>query len=142
MKKSKLFTLSIFLFLLLVTSITYANPIEVKLVTIEEYKANADHTTLLDVRSVNSRTKSNQAIPGEIWINPYSGNILQNFITSADKNVSYTIFCSCVDDNYSIRAAQILLKNEFKNVTVLKGGWDKLTKSGIKMISIDGGTQK
>lgn len=114
--------LSTFLFI----TTAAAEPINVNFVTIEDYIVVKDQTTLIDVRSANSREGSNLGVKKAIWIDPKSGSALQDFIATADKSLSYTIFCSCVDDNYSIRAAQLLVKNGFKNVVVLKGGWDAL----------------
>jgi rhodanese-related sulfurtransferase len=114
-----------------ISAATSAKQIDVKFLTIDEYKLVANDTTLIDVRSVNSRSKSKMGLPNSVWINPYSGPELEKFITSSDKDKSYVVFCSCTDDNYSIRAAQLLTKNGFKNVTVLKGGWDAIVKSGL-----------
>lgn len=120
------------------TSLAYTKPIDVHFITIDEYKTNQSGITLLDVRSTNSRERSKLTVPREIWINPKSGQALDSFVVTADKEKSYTVFCSCVDDNYSIRAAQLLTKNGFKHVSVLKGGWDEIIKSGIELSPIKG----
>lgn len=125
------------LLLLLFIPSVFAQPISVNFIDIDTYKTTADQTTLIDVRSKNSRTNSKMGVPGAIWIDPASGQALQDFIAKSDKTKSYTIFCSCVDDNYSIRAAQLLIKNGFQDVKVLKGGWDLIKNSGIEIAPLD-----
>ena len=135
MKKVIVMTL-IFVFIFSFTALVYAKPIDYKFITINEYQKVADQSTLIDVRSINSRNKSKLVIPGEVWINPYSGPELAKFIAASDKDKPYTVFCSCVDDNYSIRTAQLLAKNGFKNVNVLKDGWDSIVKSGLPTVPL------
>lgn len=115
----------------------FANPIEVQFTTIEEYKIIKDQAVLIDVRSIYSREGSKRGVPGAIWIDPHNGADLETFMKYQDKGYNYVIFCSCVDDNYSIRAAQILMKNGFQHVTVLKGGWDAINENGIETTSIE-----
>lgn len=133
-----LFTLIFTLF----TSTLYASPIPYKFISVDQYKQSQDKITLLDVRSVMSRSRSNLEIKDAIWIDPYSGKALEDFLSSHDKDKQYVIFCSCTEDNYSIRAAQILSKNEFKNVKVLKNGWDSIKSSDIKLTPIKGDDKK
>lgn len=133
----KLPMLFLCLLVILISIPAYATPIKVNFISIENYKSSAENTTLLDVRSSKSRINSNQIVSGAIWIDPNSGQALQDFIATSDKAKSYTIFCSCVDDNYSIRAAQLLTKNRFQNVKVLKGGWDSIKNSGMKLVPLD-----
>jgi rhodanese-related sulfurtransferase len=121
------------LVLLLQTSLLYAQPLTVTFVNTDEYRLSKTQITLIDVRSANSREKSKMEVPGSTWIDPLSGPAFKDFIETADKNASYTIFCSCKDDNYSIRAAQLLMKNGFKNVSVLEGGWNSIIKDGIEI---------
>lgn len=116
---------------ILIVPIVFAQQIPVKFVTMQDYKDTQDKPTLIDVRSQNSRANSNLIVPGAIWIDPNSGQALQDFINTADKDKPYIIFCSCPDDNYSVRAAQLLTKNGFKDVMVLKDGWDSIVSSGF-----------
>lgn len=119
---------------------SHAQPVEASFLSIADYMVARGNVTLLDVRSKNSRANSQQGIAGEVWIDPHSGDALNQFVNSADKSKPYVIFCSCVDDNYSVRAAQILTKNGFELVFVLKGGWDSLkTTNGVEMIPLQGG---
>lgn len=129
------------LLLLLFIPSVFAQPISVNLIDIDTYQTTADQTTLIDVRSKNSRTNSKMGVYGAMWIDPASGQAFQDFVSTADKNKSYTIFCSCIDDNYSIRAAQMLTKNGFQNVKVLKGGWDAIKNSGIELVPLNLNTE-
>lgn len=118
------------------TTMSLAKTIDFRFISINEYKDNQNEFTLLDVRSTTSRERSKLEVPGEVWINPKSGQALEDFEKTADKDKHYTVFCSCVDDNYSIRSAQLLTKNGFKHVSVLKGGWDEIIKSDIELSPI------
>lgn len=133
MMKSKIYlaTLLALVFVFQVVPLASAAQIPVTFITIDEYQSVQGQSTFIDVRSQNSRAKSKQTVPGAIWIDPQSGQALQDFIATADKDKAYIIFCSCVDDNYSIRAAQLLTKNGFKDVKVLKNGWDAISTSGF-----------
>ena len=135
MKKQLL--LLLVLLSILVMPTVLANPIEVPFSTIEQYKETVGQSILIDVRSTYSRGDSKKGIQGAIWIDPHSGDALENFEQKEDKAKSYIVFCSCKDDGYSIRAAQILLKNGFQHVSVLKGGWDAILKDGVKTITLD-----
>lgn len=68
--------------LLLFIPISSAEPIHVDFIDTDTYKATADQTTLIDVRSQNSRANSKLGVSGAIWIDPNSGQALQDFITS------------------------------------------------------------
>ena len=138
MKKRLIFS---FLFVLLIgitaMSSVFANPIEAQFTSIEEYKTIKDQSVLIDVRSIYSREGSKRGVVNAIWIDPHSDTALETFMKYQDKGYNYVIFCSCVDDNYSIRAAQILMKNGFQHVTVLKGGWNALIDNGIETTTIE-----
>lgn len=121
--------LALLFMLFLLPSLASAQQIDVRFLDIDQYIMAKDNVTLIDVRSTTSRNRSKLEIPGEVWINPKSGAALDSFLASADKDTSYVIFCSCPDDNYSIRTAQILAKNGFEKVFVLTNGWDVLQKN-------------
>jgi rhodanese-related sulfurtransferase len=107
----------------------------VKFITVDEYSAHPE-ITLIDVRSIKSRQRSNLGVHGAVWIDPHSEIALKEFVSSADKNKTYSIFCSCPDDGFSINAWQILTQSGFSNVSVLKDGWDAINKKGIKTIQL------
>lgn len=140
LKPTKLILLFTFLFVL-VSSVVSASPVPYTFMTINEYQ-KAQDVQLIDVRSEQSRERSNLQVANEIWINPYKTKPLEDFIANNDKTKSYVIFCSCVKDNYAIRAAQILTKRGFSNVKVLKDGWDSIQKSNMSLIKIKGDEQK
>ncbi|MCE5284345.1 MAG: rhodanese-like domain-containing protein [Pelosinus sp.] len=109
----------------------------VNFITVEQYKTLQNEVKLLDVRSINSRNKSNLILQKAIWIDPHNESVLLDFIAKSDKNAVYVVFCSCKDDGYSIRLAQQLNDNGFTNVSVLKNGWNSIKDSGIKLAPLN-----
>ena len=112
--------------------------IEYSFMTLKEYLKAPDAVQVIDVRSEQSRQRSKKEVPGEIWINPYKKNPLDDFISQQDKSKAYMIFCSCPDDGYSIRAAQILFQNGFTNVKVLKDAAKHIEKGRLPMVDMKG----
>lgn len=137
LRKSVIILIS--LFILAISSVAMANPVPYSFMSAADYKANQESVTLIDVRSPSSRSYSNVEIKGEIWINPYKTKPLEDFISTHDKNKSYAVYCSCTDDNYAIRAAQILTKRGFTNMAVIKGGLVALHNADVKLIPITKG---
>jgi rhodanese-related sulfurtransferase len=86
--------------------------------------------------------KSGLEVPGEIWINPYKTKALEDFVANNDKEKAYVVYCSCLDDGYAIRTAQILTKRGFTNVKVLKNGRDIIENHKLPMEKIKGDDQK
>ena len=140
-----LFRLTVFL-LTIMLSISIASTgqaqqkeqIEYSFMTLKEYLKAPDAVQVIDVRSEQSRQRSKKEVPGEIWINPYKKNPLDDFIAQQDKSKAYMIFCSCPDDGYSIRAAQILFQNGFTNVKVLKDAAKHIEKGRLPMVDMKG----
>ena len=140
-----LFRLTVFL-LTIMLSISIASTgqaqqkeqIEYSFMTLKEYLKAPDAVQVIDVRSEQSRQRSKKEVPGEIWINPYKKNPLDDFIAQQDKSKAYMIFCSCPDDGYSIRAAQILFQNGFMNVKVLKDAAKQIEKGRLPMVDMKG----
>ena len=140
-----LFRLTVFL-LTIMLSISIASTgqaqqkeqIEYSFMTLKEYLKAPDAVQVVDVRSEQSRQRSKKEVPGEIWINPYKKNPLDDFIAQQDKSKAYMIFCSCPDDGYSIRAAQILFQNGFTNVKVLKDAAKHIEKGRLPMVDMKG----
>ena len=112
--------------------------IEYSFMTLKEYLKAPDAVQVIDVRSEQSRQRSKKEVPGEIWINPYKKKPLDDFIAQKDKSKTYMIFCSCPDDGYSIRAAQILFQNGFTNVKVLKDAAKHIEKGRLPMVDMKG----
>ena len=112
--------------------------IEYSFIALKEYLKAPDAVQVIDVRSEQSRQRSKKEVPGEIWINPYKKNPLDDFIAQQDKSKAYMIFCSCPDDGYSIRAAQILFQNGFTNVKVLKDAAKHIEKGRLPMVDMKG----
>ena len=112
--------------------------VEYSFITLKEYLNAPDSVQVIDVRSEQSRQQSGKEVAGEIWINPYKKKPLDDFITQQDKSKPYIIFCSCPDDGYSIRAAQILFQNGFTNVKVLKDAAKHIEKGRLPMVDMKG----
>ena len=112
--------------------------IEYSFMTLKEYLKAPEAVQVIDVRSEQSRQRSKKEVPGEIWINPYKKKPLDDFISQQDKSKAYMIFCSCPDDGYSIRAAQILFQNGFTNVKVLKDAAKHIEKGRLPMVDMKG----
>lgn len=130
--------LLIFSFLLIViSSVSYANPVPYSFISLEDYQSSKT-IQIVDVRSEQSRLKSGMEVSGEIWINPYKTKALEDFIANNDKSKSYVVYCSCLDDNYAIRTAQILTKRGFSDVKVLKNGRELVENNKLPMIKIKG----
>lgn len=142
---ASLFRLSVLLLTVIlgisITSVGQAQPeaqIEYSFITLKEYLKAPDAVQVIDVRSEQSRQQSGKEVAGEIWINPYKKKPLDDFITQQDKSKAYMIFCSCPDDGYSIRAAQILFQNGFTNVKVLKDAAKHIEKGRLPMVDMKG----
>ena len=112
--------------------------IEYSFMTLKEYLKAPEAIQVIDVRSEQSRERSKKEVPGEIWINPYKKKPLDDFIAQQDKSKAYMIYCSCPDDGYSIRAAQILFQNGFTNVKVLKDAAKHIEKGWLPMVDMKG----
>lgn len=112
--------------------------IEYSFMTLKEYLKAPEAIQVIDVRSEQSRERSKKEVPGEIWINPYKKKPLDDFIAQQDKSKAYMIYCSCPDDGYSIRAAQILFQNGFTNVKVLKDAAKHIEKGRLPMVDMKG----
>jgi rhodanese-related sulfurtransferase len=112
--------------------------IEYSFMTLKEYLKAPEAVQVIDVRSEQSRERSKKEVPGEIWINPYKKKPLDDFIAQQDKSKAYMIYCSCPDDGYSIRAAQILFQNGFTNVKVLKDAAKHIEKGRLPMVDMKG----
>ena len=124
-----------------ITSVGQAQPeaqIEYSFITLKEYLKAPDAVQVIDVRSEQSRQRSGKEVAGEIWINPYKKKPLDDFIAQQDKSKAYMIYCSCPDDGYSIRAAQILFQNGFTNVKVLKDAAKHIEKGRLPMVDMKG----
>lgn len=126
-----------FLAIFMFNSVALANPIPFSYISATDYAANQQNITLIDVRSAGSREENKGEVKGEVWIDPYKAKPLNDFVANYDKNKAYAVFCSCYDDNYAIRTAQILTKKGFTNVRVVKGGWVALHDAHVKFIPIN-----
>ena len=140
MKRARIILLFTF-FALLISSVSYANPVPYSSMDVSEYQAAKD-IQIVDVRSPQSRERSGLEVKGEIWINPYTTKALEDFVANNDKTKAYAVYCSCTNDNYAIRTVQILTKRGFTNVKVLKNGTEMIAKEQLPLVKIKGDDQK
>ena len=91
-------------------------------ITVEELKAKMakkEPVVIVDTRSESSVVASGKKIKGALVIQASSVEKLMEI----PKDREVVIYCACSSEQTSIKAAQILLSNGYKNVKALKGGW-------------------
>ncbi len=86
---------------------------------------------MLDVRSTSSYSNSDGKIKGAIHLKLRRLKFRLSFPPLKDlARDSYVVtYCSCPNDEASLRAAQILVDAGFTRVRVLKGGWNEWLKN-------------
>lgn len=97
-------------------------------ITAEELKAKLarnEPVTILDVRATDGYVATDNRIKGSIHVKLRRLQFRLSFAPLKDiaRESEVVTYCACPNDESSIRAAQILLDAGFKNVRVLKGGW-------------------
>ncbi len=108
-----------------------ANQLPYKFISAQDYAKNSTKIVLIDVRSPESRKLSNGQEKNALWINPYKAAPLKKFFNNYGKEKVYAIFCSCLNDQYAIRAAQLFYKHGYTKVFVIKNGYDALKSIGL-----------
>jgi len=106
----------------------------VDLISVEELKAKFsanEAVVIIDVRGSESYANSDSKIKGAIHVNVRKLKFRLGFAPLKDvpKDRELVTYCACPSDEASIRAAQILLENGFKQVRALKGGWQEWQKA-------------
>jgi rhodanese-related sulfurtransferase len=107
---------------------------QVQPISAEELKekvSKREALTILDVRSTESYSSSEAKIKGAIHMKLRRLQTRLSFPPFKDlSHDSYVVtYCSCPNDEASIRAAQILMEAGFKRVRVLRGGWSEWLKA-------------
>ena len=83
--------------------------------------------TYIDIRSINAKERLGADMKGAIWVDPHSLMDINDFLKSADKKKKYIIFCSCPHEEYSTALAEIMNREGFENIFILKDGWDVIS---------------
>ncbi len=98
------------------------NNAETQFITVEQLQAklsNKESIVILDLRG-GDYDSSPTKIKGATRIAPAD---LEKHLTDLPKDKIIVTYCSCPTDGGAIAGAQTLMKNGFKQVFVLKGGW-------------------
>lgn len=98
-------------------------------ITIEELKSKMgkkEAMMILDLRG-GDYDSSNTKIKGATRIVPGE---LSKHLKDLPKDKMIVTYCSCPTDGGAISAAQTLMQNGFKQVYVLKGGWNGWNTAG------------
>lgn len=103
-------------------------------ITAEELKlkVNENHPVLIiDVRGSESYANSTSRIKGAIHISLRKLKFRLGFAPLKDvsRERQVVTYCACPSDEASVQAAQILQESGFKNVKVLRGGWNEWQKA-------------
>lgn len=106
----------------------------IDLITAEELKLKVtanDQLVILDVRGSESYANSTARIKGAVHVNVRKLKYRLAFAPLRDvpRDRQVVTYCACPSDEASIHAAQILQEGGFKNVKVLKGGWNEWQKA-------------
>jgi rhodanese-related sulfurtransferase len=88
--------------------------------------AKDDNIVIVDVRG-KDYDSSDKRIKGAMRIPPAE---FKSHISHLSLDKEIVTYCACGDDGGAIKAAQTLLENGFKNVKVLKGGWNGWVQAG------------
>ena len=94
---------------------------------------NSDKAIFIDVRSIYAKEYYKSFKPGSIWVDPHSLMEINGFIKDnlSRKDATFVIYCSCPHDEYSIAMTELLEREGFSHVYVLKNGWDILTEQNL-----------
>lgn len=102
---------------------TSVNELSTQFITVDDLRlrlSKQESVTILDVRG-KDYDSSTTKIKGATRIAPED---LSKHLSSLPKNKMIVTYCSCPTDGGSINAAKTLMQNGFKQVYVLKGGWN------------------
>jgi rhodanese-related sulfurtransferase len=101
---------------------------KVEFITVDELKskiAKNEPVTIIDVRSSEAFAGSATTIKGSIHFKLRRLRSRLSFPPLKDlpRDREIAIYCSCPNDEASIRAAEVLMGGGFTRVRALKGGW-------------------
>ncbi|HSS19178.1 MAG TPA: rhodanese-like domain-containing protein [Pyrinomonadaceae bacterium] len=110
------------------TSGTQTATAEVPFLTVEDLKARmakGEPITIIDVRGSSDLHNGDNKIKGAIYVKlrKLKSRLAFPPLKDVPKDREIVAYCSCPNDEASIRAAQLLNESGFKRARVLKGGW-------------------
>lgn len=87
--------------------------------------------TYIDVRSIYARERDVRFHKQAIWVDPHSIMDINDFLVQNQHNKqhNFIIYCSCPNEEYAIAMAEIMEREGFTHVYILKGGWDDFVES-------------
>jgi rhodanese-related sulfurtransferase len=102
--------------------------VPVSLITAEELKSKLvakQSVTVIDVRNTSSFSESDKRIPGAIHVKLRRLRSRLRFppLKDVPKNQEVVTYCSCPNEETSLRAAEVLQEAGFTRVRALKAGW-------------------
>ena len=127
--------ISVLLVLLSATAADAFRPTQkIDLISADELKLKVnenDPVVIIDVRGSESYANSTSRIKGAIHISVRKLKYRLGFAPLKDvpREREVVTYCACPSDEASVQAAQILQEGGFKNVKVLKGGWNEWQKA-------------
>jgi rhodanese-related sulfurtransferase len=109
-----------------------------EIITAEELKTiidKKDPVTIIDVRSSESFANATKKIKGSLHVKLRRLKSRLTFppLKNVPRDALMVTYCACPADEASIRAAEILMGAGYKNVRVLKGGWQAWLTAGGKV---------
>src|SRR5215471_14509780 len=106
---------------------------KVEFIAAEELKkriADNNPVTIVDVRGQNAYLQSDKIVQGAIHSQVRR---VVHRLREVPRDSEVVTYCACPADEAAIIAARSLLSSGFKNVRVLKGGWNAWLEAGGQM---------
>jgi len=106
---------------------------KVEFIAVEELKkriANNNPVTIVDVRGQDAYLQSDKIVQGAIHSQVRR---VVHRLREVPRDSEVVTYCACPADEAAIIAARSLLSSGFKNVRVLKGGWNAWLEAGGQM---------
>jgi rhodanese-related sulfurtransferase len=104
------------------------NSAEIEFITAEQLKAKLaknEPVTIIDVRGTSALLNDDNKIKGAIYVKlrRLKSRLAFPPLKDVPRTREVVTYCACLNDESSVRAAQVLFEAGFKHVRVLKGGW-------------------
>ncbi|HXD32484.1 MAG TPA: rhodanese-like domain-containing protein [Pyrinomonadaceae bacterium] len=117
------------------TGIVYAQTQDAKVefLTASDLKSKVTQNqpvTIIDVRTTDAFADSSRKIKGAVHLKLRRLRYRLGFapLNKVSRDSEVITYCSCPNDELSIKAAQVLRDSGFKRARVLKGGWREWLK--------------
>ena len=103
-----------------------AEPARITAADLMAKQAKGEDVVIIDVRG-KDYDSSDKRIKGAMRIPPAD---FKAHVDSLPRDREIVTYCACGDDGGAIKTAQTLIEHGFKNVRVLKGGWNGWLQAG------------